>query len=253
MVWFTASVMGSRVSFQFTGFIFFSTLASYSVHWYLTDAATGSTDKRTSWLSANKQVHLVFFILSAVGSTAFLLAELKNFLWILPAVLLTLMYSAPKAPLPFLQNLEQYICGKTFLLAAMWAYVTVALPTLAEGVKWQQQDWIFLANRFALIFAICILFDMRDAEHDRSKGIKSLVTLLKKNHVKTVFTISIVAGILSALFFSQDVWLNAILMLPSFLTYFLYNRSVNTTNDYLFYFILDGLLALSPVLYFLKM
>ncbi len=253
MIRFTKELFGAPFSYAFIGFVFFSTLASYSVHWYLTDAATEVRDRRTTWLSANKRVHFVFLIISAMGSIIFLLLEIENFIWILPAVFLTLLYSAPKIPLPLFQKLKPHIWGKTFLLAAMWAYITAALPLLAEQMVWQPRHWIFLLNRFALIFAICILFDLRDREQDKSEGIKSIVTLLKMPQVKIAFTISILLSIICGLLLFntlQNIWLVFILIVPAFLTYFLYTPATHSLNDYLFYFILDGLMALSPLLYF---
>ncbi len=255
MVWFTSSLFKIDVSGVFTGFVFFSTLASYSVHWYLTDVDAETTAGRTSWLYANKKIHFLFFLVSALGSGLFLLAEIKNFVWILPAVLLTLMYSAPKIPLPFFKRLKPHIWGKTILLAAVWAYITAALPLLISNSAWQNDYWIFCFNRFALIFAICILFDIRDIEHDKTIGVKSIVTLLKTHHVKIIFNIVIIGCLASGIFFGlyfYDVWVAVILIAPAVLTYFLYPKAINTTNDYLFYVILDGLMALTPLLYFMK-
>ena len=253
MIRFTKELFGAPLSFAFVGFVFFSTLASYSVHWYLTDAATEVRDRRTTWLSANKRVHLVFLILSATGSIIFLMLEIENFVWILPAIFLTLMYSAPKIPLPLFQKLKPHIWGKTFLLAAMWAYITAAMPLLVEQMEWKPYYWFFLLNRFALIFAICILFDLRDRELDKTAGIKSIVTLLKTPQIKIVFTVSVLLSIICGLLLLntlQSIWLIWILIAPAFLTYFLYTTAMNSLNDYLFYFILDGLMALSPLLYF---
>ena len=254
MVRFTKDIFHLPVSYAFMGFVFFSTLASYSVHWYLTDTKTETTAGRTVWLSSNKRLHFSFFVISAIGSIVFLFLEISNFKWILPAVFLTLMYSAPKIPLPFFQNLKQHVWGKTLLLAAMWAYITSALPLLTEHVPWQLEHWLYLTNRFTLIFAICILFDIRDKDHDKNIGIKSIVTLLKANYVKTIFTIAVLLSVATALLlypYFSGFWMPLILIVPAFLTYFLYDSAISTANDYLFYFILDGLMALSPILYFL--
>jgi len=253
MIRFTKELFNAPVSFIFIGFVFFSTLASYSVHWYLTDAETEKTANRTFWLSSNKSVHLQFLIVSAVGSAVFLLLEIKNFVWILPAVFLTLLYSAPKIPLLFFLQLKRHIWGKTLLLAAMWTYITNALPLLAEHIAWKEQHWIFVLNRFALIFAICILFDIRDRDYDKTIGVKSIVTLLQARHIKAIFDVAILISILSGIVlyhYFSEIWLVVILVLPSVLTYFIYKRATKTLNDYLFYFTLDGLMALSPILYF---
>lgn len=252
---FTQFVFKLEISTNFSAFVFFSTLASYSVHWYLTDAATEIFSSRAPWLSANKRVHFIFFVLSTLGSSYFLFAEKQFFVWILPAVFLTLLYTAPKLPFPLFHSLKKHIWGKTFLLAAMWTYVTAILPLLIEEGNWHTQHWIFCINRFTLIFAICILFDIRDKEHDKITGVKSVVTILNTPQLKKIFTISLLLCIISTILLYihfQDIWLTTILLLPAFLTYFLFNPAVKTTNDYLFYFILDGLMALSPILYFIE-
>lgn len=242
---------------QFAGFLFFSTLASYSIHWYLTDETSEITDSRTSWLAKYKNVHALFFIMSSVGCSIFLLYELSYIKWILPAIVLTLIYSAPKFPFKPFNSLKKFILGKTFLLAVMWTYITSALPFFILDTKWQLSYSIFFINRFTLIFPICILFDIRDKEFDKSIGVKSLVTLLPYNNLKVIFNVFIVVNIFLASFLSY-IYLdgfvdNLILLIPTILTYLLYPTAIKTKNDYLFYFTLDGLMALSPILYFVKM
>ena len=255
MAWFTTSIFNTELSVAFTGFIFFSTLASYSIHWYLTDEHTESTAQRTKWLSANKKTHIVFFIVSVVGSGSFLLAEFHNLVWIMPAVFLTVLYSVPKIPLNFFSKLKQRIWGKTILLAAMWAYVTAVLPLLVQPIHWHSVHSLYCINRLLLIFPICILFDQRDKEYDTLSGVKSIITLLHHTNVKKIFTVAIISNLVTAAIlytFFRDVLFVAILAIPAVLTYFLYSRANKTLNDYLFYFILDGLMALSPIMYLLK-
>jgi len=241
---------------SFIGFIFFSTLASYSIHWYLTDETVEVTDARTSWLAKYKNVHALFFIVSAVGCIYFLMKELSYIKWILPAVVLTLIYTAPKFPFRPFTSLKKFILAKTALLALMWTYVTSALPLLITEREWQTVHTLFFLNRFTLIFPICILFDIRDKEFDKSIGIKSLVTLLPFSKLKIIFDIIIILNIILSIvlsyYYLEGTVDNFILLIPTFLTYVLYHRAIKTKNDYLFYFTLDGLMAFSPILYFLK-
>ncbi len=242
---------------HFGGFLFFSTLASYSIHWYLTDETTEMTASRTPWLSKNKGLHASFFVISSIGCAFFLAKELGYIKWILPAIFLTLLYTAPKFPFRPFTALKKFILGKTILLALMWAYVTSALPFFIMKQPWNAVHTLFFINRFALIFPICILFDLRDKDYDKLTGVKSLVTLLPPQKIKMVFNIFIIINIITALalgYFSDlSIVDNFILLIPIILTFSLYNRAIKTKNDYLFYFILDGLMALSPILYFLKL
>ncbi|MCF3109334.1 hypothetical protein LL912_11130 [Niabella sp. CC-SYL272] len=240
---------------DYAAFVFFSTLSSYSIHWYLTNADVEITASRTDWLRQHKWVHAVFFIISAIG-TAFFLIRLKAYwLYILPAVGLTLMYTAPKFPHPVFRSLQRYILGKTFLLAAMWTYVTTALTFFVQHITWQTRHFIYVADRFAVIFAICILFDLRDKQFDKQTGVKSLVTILPLEKIKIIFTVFILINITGSYIlytYTQDLIYFIFLALPAVFTYLLYPFAIKSKNDYLFYFILDGLMALTSVLYFMK-
>ncbi|MGJ7032404.1 hypothetical protein [Niabella hirudinis] len=240
---------------DYAAFVFFSTLSSYSIHWYLTNEEVETTASRTDWLRQHKKVHAVFFLVSAIGTLIFLLRLSASWLYILPAVGLTLLYTAPKFPHRFFRSLQRYILGKTFLLAAMWTYVTTALTFFVQGVSWHAPHFIYVADRFALIFAICILFDLRDKQFDRQTGIKSLVTILPLEKIKIIFSLFIlmnIAGSYILYTYTQSIIHFIFLSLPALLTYLLYPFAIKSKNDYLFYFILDGLMALTSVLYFVK-
>ncbi|HOZ95341.1 MAG TPA: UbiA family prenyltransferase [Niabella sp.] len=242
---------------HFGWFLFFSTLASYSIHWYLTDEKTEITDSRTFWLGRNKPVHLFFFVSSAIGSGIFLLQELGYIKWIIPAIFLTIMYTAPKFPFKPFFVLRKVIYAKTILLAVMWTYITSILPLLVTTKEWEVGFTLFAINRFTLIFPICILFDLRDRDYDKAGGVKSLVTILSPLQIKYLFdfliSVNVVSAILMLNFENLKIIDLLILLVPTLLTFALYHRAVKTKNDYLFYFILDGLMALSPLLYFAKL
>jgi hypothetical protein len=242
---------------HFAGFLFFSTLASYSIHWYLTDETTEITASRTPWLTKNKWLHAAFFVISSIGCAFFLLKELGYIKWILPAIFLTLLYTAPKFPFQPFTALRKFILGKTILLALMWTYVTSALPFFIMDKPWQTVYVIFFINRFTLNFPICILFDLRDKEYHNLTGVKSLVTWLAPQKIKAVFNLFIFINVITAFLvgYLSDLSIvdNFSLLIPIILTFSLYNSAIKTKNDYLFYFILDGLMALSPILYFIKL
>ncbi|ULT45684.1 UbiA family prenyltransferase [Niabella defluvii] len=125
-----------------------------------------------------------FFVISSIGCAFFLMKELGYIKWIVPAIFLTLLYTAPKFPFQPFTTLKKFILGKTILLALMWTYVTTALPFFIMNQPWQYTYSLFFVNRFTLIFPICILFDLRDKEYDRQTGVKSLVTLLPSQKLK---------------------------------------------------------------------
>ncbi|HMI60291.1 MAG TPA: hypothetical protein VK518_05265, partial [Puia sp.] len=178
MIWQTSwLLLGSAPSGRLLGFVFFSTICSYNFHWYLTPR-TASPSRRVQWTGRNKALHFVLYLAGAVGAAVYFF-----YLWpFMPALcfgaLLTFLYSAPKLPQPIFRRLQKIAVGKTFFLSFVWVYVTTVLPIIVADARWNRSFILFIASRFFLIYAICILFDYRDREDDKTHGIRSLITLL---------------------------------------------------------------------------
>jgi 4-hydroxybenzoate polyprenyltransferase len=236
-----------------TLFLFFSTLASYNLHWLLTDPKTERTRPRWQWLRANKNIHLSVFLMALVPSVFFLVQLMDFWALFVPLFVLTFIYTSPKLPFRSLQSFGQYNIGKTFVLTAVWVYATTLLPLLMHSDQWKTTYTFFCLYRFCLIFSICILFDLKDRRHDRSNGIKSVVTWLPTNKLKTVFTIFIAVSFIASLaqFIGSGNWVEfAFSILPILLTYKFFEKSLLSTDSYFYYFILDGMMILPSILHF---
>ena len=145
--------------------------------------------------------------------------------------------------------------GKTIFLAFSWMHVTTLLPMVIEIKILSSQHIWFVVNRFFYIYAICILFDYRDIEEDKNAGIRSLITYMNEKGIDTLFwgSISIVMFTLFLLlgYFSTAEILA--LLFPVIILSLLYYPSKKNFSDYLYYFILDGLMMLSaPLLLLIK-
>jgi 4-hydroxybenzoate polyprenyltransferase len=189
--------------------------------------------------------------LGVIGSlvTFFYLHEHWPFLLLAAAI--TFLYSAPKIPHKYFRALRKIAIGKTVFLAWVWTYVTTILPLLIEGANWTPDFYLFVAGRFFLIYAICILFDYRDREDDKSKGIRSLITWLSEKGIRTLFILSILLFaicIMTLLLYNYSVIIVIALLLPGIITAILYKRALRDFSDMLYYFVLDGLMALSALL-----
>lgn len=241
--------------FQLQLFLFFATLTSYSFHWYLTQTQQSNTAIRMVWLLQNRKIHLYLFYIGFIVSATLLFSFVKYWLWFLPAVLLTFLYSAPKLPLPFFKLMGKYIVAKTLLLSTVWAYVTTVLPFIIYGGKWQLVYTLFCLYRFTFITAICILFDIRDKDYDLPAGIQNMVTWFSHQTVKAIFWAMIVLCIIitGTMAFYNAGWQGiTAMLLPIAILAAVFKPALKSSNDYLFYFVLDGLMALPAVLlYFL--
>jgi len=130
-------------------------------------------------------------------------------------------------------------------------YVTTVLPIIISPVPWQNHFLLFITSRFFLIYAICILFDYRDREDDKAAGIRSMITYLTERGIFYLFISSLIIFAIVTICMLEynyrmiDI---AILLLPGVITGFLYNYAIRDFSDRFYYFVLDGLMALSAML-----
>jgi 4-hydroxybenzoate polyprenyltransferase len=231
-------------------FIFFSTLLSYSFHSIVNTVYT-DISPRHEWNIKNRNwLYLIMAVSGIVTVFIFLQNYLHNLLPFLAGGLLTFAYSAPNLPGKFFEILRRIAFGKTFFLAFMWAYATTILPILAYD---PQANPIspFLGSRFYLVYAICILFDLKDREEDRAKGIRALPTMLGDNAVKAFYFTSLAI----AIFFSlMETWplftaTTIILLIPVIIALFIFRLTKYGDGEMMYYVYLDGLMMLSAILH----
>ena len=233
----------------YLAFVFFATIVSYSFHWYLTPDAP-SPSPRVYWTLKNKNIHAFLFIASSIGAI-FFGYFLKDFLrWLLITAIFTFLYSAPKIPFWPFNQLYKIAVGKTIFLALVWMQVTVILPVVISGLPYPTDFEIFAINRFFLIFPICVLFDYRDREPDIKAGIKSMINLLNEKGINRVFWSCFLVFLITTTFFSYNTsWTELIiLIIPAFILAALFAIAKKKFTDFLYYFILDGLMMLSGLL-----
>ncbi len=234
----------------FVWFVFFATICSYSFHWYLTPPDQGLYSDRIPWLAKNRKVHLVLFWIGLFGSAVSSLFLLQFWTWLLLGIFLTFLYSAPKLSYPYFIWLRKMALGKTIFLALVWTYVTTMLPLIISGHSWEPAFTLFSAGRFFFIYAICIMFDYRDREHDRMQGIRSLITELSDKGINYLFVISLLAFSILTIMMANYGLSNLsliILLIPAGITAALYTYSQKSSSDFLYFFVLDGLMAVSAI------
>jgi 4-hydroxybenzoate polyprenyltransferase len=252
MVYQTSELLlHSPPAIYFTFFVFFATICSYSFHWYLTPFETETPSPRVKWLERNRNVHTILFFTGLAGAGFCFLYLLPFWPWLLLSAFITFLYSAPKIPHRWFRLLRKVALGKTIFLALVWVHVTTILPLLISNQPWQPVFTLFVISRFFLVYAICILFDYRDRDYDRRVGIRSLITWLSERNITILFAASLVVfGVLTIwmVAFNQTGKTIFILLIPGAITAGLYNYARKNFSDRLYYFVLDGLMALSALL-----
>ncbi len=258
MTWQSAHLLLIRVPLDYYWFVFFATICSYNFHWYLTPLSQLPSE-RIIWTFHNKNTHLILYFAGVIGSVFLFYKLRQHWLALSFSVILTFLYSAPKIPLPYFRFLKQVAIGKTIFLTTVWTYVTTILPIIISGQHYfndpkphyfnHEMKW-FAASRFFLVYAICILFDYRDRTDDQKEGIRTLVNYFDEGMVNRLFVFSLIAfGIFTLALLTAGLSLISLLILlfPGVLLSGIYQRSKHSQSDYLYYFVLDGLMMLSAL------
>lgn len=254
MVFQTVYIFDLGLDINFIYFIFFATIMSYSFHWYLLSDIENSFDRQI-WTHSHKKLLFIFFIIGTIASIYFFIKLKDHWFWIFSIGVITFFYSAVKIPYKPFTYLQKIAVEKTLYLSIVWTYITAVLLFIIAGTVWQIDHIVFILNRFFLIYAICILFDVRDREPDRKTRTKNSITLLSMGTVELIFKAALLLFFLSAIFlsfFELTTFELIALALPGVLLAFSFKKSVNTHSGLWYYFYLDGLMMLSGILLFLN-
>lgn len=255
MVYQAFLLFGVQFPLALYGFVFFGAVCSYNFHWYLTPPEIPGTTPKQQWNLANRPLHLLLSVTGGIGAVICSFLLLEHWLWLAVTAILTFLYSAPMIPLRPFTWLRKIAIAKTIYLAFAWAHITASLPLLvAQDIFAAEHGW-YLANRFFFIYAICIVFDRRDVESDRKAGIRSLITWFSEKGVDRLFWATQLLVLITTVVLTRWISLTEaiLLLLPALIMGLLYKASKQNRSDYLYYFLLDGLMALSaPCLILLR-
>lgn len=162
------------ISWGMAVFIFFATLFTYnlsSIQSVLRRPRQSINRKDPVWNQRYKKELAVLGLLSiSVASIVYLWLGLQINVWfLLHLAVISVGYTVPVLyKNKRIKPLRSVPLLKVFLVAYVWAMVTAVFPLLDAGAAvWQPEAlWLFL-RRFLFIFALALLFDIRDYSYDR--------------------------------------------------------------------------------------
>ena len=253
----TYLLLGVPVAGRLLAFVGLGTLFIYSGHALVKPAksARALLSERQRWVARHRS------FLRIVAIAAFLLAglllltgtfSLSFWLWMAHLALIAVAYTVPvlKRNGEWLA-LRKLPLLKVFLIAYVWAAVTVQLPLLEQGqVLFQPQFRHIFLERFLFILALALLFDIRDLFLDRNLATLTLPGLLGDKPARAL-------SVLLLLLFCLLVFLNYPLRLAvplglSALAAILVSATATTQrSDRFFSGFADGMMLLQALLVWL--
>jgi 4-hydroxybenzoate polyprenyltransferase len=208
--------------------------------------ASQTTSPRHHWCMAHEQAmkaHLAVGAILALGSFPFL----SHAVWIilLPAVGLSLLYVFP---IVNKKKLREFGIWKIFMIATVWAVVTVILP--AVSIPNFQFSWelsAMILERWLFIFALTIPFDIRDIENDRAKGIQTIPLKIGYRQSIVVAIFSLVAFAVLAGFrlqFTGQTSSSVVYACVTLVSMVLISKANPNRSDLYFTCFIDGMMLL---------
>ena len=249
--------LGMRPQFQpYLFIIFFATIFEYNVHRLITIITNPQSLNNTkhSWVKENLKAFYFLVIASVFGFIiAACLAKKIVLITLLPIGIITLFYSLPIFKTKKLIFRLREIPGlKIFLIAFVWAASTILLPIIQSGNSFNKWHVItMLLERFIFVFAITLLFDIRDMKADEAAGLKTIPLIIGQKKTMLVANIYILFFMVVCIFHYYNTPLSY--LLPAFIisaisTLFFLNNKWLIQTRYYHYFILDGTMLLQGIL-----
>jgi hypothetical protein len=174
----TAELLQLDISLFLYGFIFFATLCSYNFYWILSKVSFAANKPVTDLLK-KEAAGIGLLLVSAAGLLYCLYRSALPVGFIVTAILLTVLYAIPLLPVQLLHFTRKAGVLKTILLAFTWAYVTAFIPIQKSYSLLNNADLFIISRRFLFMLMLCIIFDNRDKDVDKMRGLRSLATDLK--------------------------------------------------------------------------
>jgi len=137
---------------------------------------------------------------------------------------------------------------KSFLIALVWAGVTGLLPAIDSGVSMSIPAIIVIViERFLLILALMLPFDLRDVAEDKRFGIQTLAQKLGWKRAKQLSIYLLLMSYLIA--FIRDFILHPsglewpAILLSAFVAMVIIVNMKEDRNDYYFFGLVDGIIV----------
>ena len=141
---------------------------------------------------------------------------------------------------------------KIFVIAGVWAFVTVTFPLKAFAKEWYSCDTFMIVEKVFFILAITIPFDIRDMALDAKTGVKTIPLSIGIKNSKWLAYSMLAVSFLNVLFiYMMSVYtLNSLIAIGISLAIsaFVIYKTDEKRGDYFYYFFVDGLLLLQTLL-----
>lgn len=230
-------------------FIFFASITGYNFVKYF-GIAKFHHRRLAPWLKVIQVFSFFCFLLMCFF--AFKL-PFKTLTYIVAFGVVTFLYAIPFFPKRFFMDQQKNLRSigglKVYVIALVWAGVTVLLPLINYDYQFDGDVWLTASQRFVIVVLLILPFEIRDLKYDSLK----LSTIPQKIGVGNTKLIGFALGIVFFFldFFKSDLNQKGIIinLMIAILSILLLTFSRKNQNEYYSSFYVEGLPILWLVLY----
>ena len=167
----TQHLLNITTTIDLLAFVFFGTIVCYNFIKYGVEA------KKYLIVSNSYHKYIQIFSFICFGLALYFFFRLESNMWwaILILGVISTIYAIPL--LPSSGNLRSLGGMKIFVVALVWAGITVVLPVLEVGIQFNWDIWVMIIQRFLLVLILILPFEIRDLKWD-AKDLRTLPQVL---------------------------------------------------------------------------
>lgn len=240
-------------NFSFYCFVFGATIVQYNLHYIVKKVAVKNSE-RLSWSQQNKNIHLILLIAGCFLILFSLFSfHLEHFIILFILGCISFLYSFPFLPFAKKRRIKDYGFLKIITLSLLWTLVTVWFPVSGHAYDPVLFAFVFV-KRLVFMFILCLLFDMRDIEVDKSENIKTLAVVvgLKKSYLLSY--ILLVVFLLLCLwqyFYLPQMQFLIPMIISAAATLVTIEITKKSNSDFVYLAGIDGMMLLQAILVYL--
>ena len=254
LLWQTTLIYQQEFHFDaLTRFVFFGTLFLYALHRIIGMSkahAYFQLERYTVIIAHKRHIEWYAGIGAVIAAFSFFqLSRPTQLALIIPGII-SLGYV-----LPILGNkkrLRDLNDIKIFLVALVWAWITVLLPAIEYGLLPHQGILLTFIERVLFIFAITLPFDIRDLQVDKQSAVRTLPAKWGIERTKNIAVGMVGISIGITVFCQYQFYYSIPIMVALILTYLatiiLIKKITPQRSDYFYTGLMDGTMVLSGVL-----
>lgn len=239
------------IHWMYIAFVFCATFLLYNFPVFVGEGFSAGYSERHFWILRSKKPLAVLsagaLIVTAVIAFHF---PFKFLLAFIPITIPAFAYFFPQT------HLRSVTGSKSFVVAIVWTGMTVIYPMLlmsdvglARALT--LENALIVVQNFLFMLPLCIIFNVRDIDYDRSVGVKTLPVVYGVKKTIAICILSLTLFTAVALAFPTFDAARTGLLLSAICTAVLILQASESRSDYYYSLWIDGMILLQALLLFL--